>query len=141
MKTIVKILCLLVLSITTAFAQEKMGQDVVVNISNLSSDNGKVFVALYSSEKDFLNKGMRSKQVKSVDKACSVTFSNIPEGVYAISLFHDENDNKIMDKNSFGAPKEAYGCSNNAKGFFGPPKWEDAKFEITNSTITQNIKL
>lgn len=141
MKTLVNILCLLALSLTTAFAQEQTGQDVVVNISNLNSDNGKVFVALYDSKNTFLSKGLRSKQVKSNNKACTVTFTNVPKGIYAISLYHDENDNKIMDKNSWGAPKESYGCSNNAKGFFGPPKWEDAKFTISNKNITQNIKL
>lgn len=141
MKILVKILCLLALNLTTIYAQEQKGQDVVVNISNLNSNDGQVFVALYDSEKSFLNNSLISQQVKSVNNACSVTFKNIPEGVYAVSLYHDENDNNIMDKNSFGAPKESYGCSNNAKGFFGPPKWEDAKFEIKGKPITQNIKL
>ena len=75
------------------------------------------------------------------DHTCRYTFKNIPKGVYAISLFHDENDNGTMDTNFVGIPKEAYGCSNNAKGFMGPPKWQDAKFEINDQVITQTITL
>ena len=53
----------------------------------------------------------------------------------------NENGNNKMDSNFLGIPKEDYACSNNAKGFMGPPKWEDAKFEVKNETINQTIKL
>jgi uncharacterized protein (DUF2141 family) len=46
-----------------------------------------------------------------------------------------------MDTNFLGIPKEDYGCSNNARGFMGPPKWKDAKFQINNKSIIQHIKL
>jgi uncharacterized protein (DUF2141 family) len=35
-----------------------------------------------------------------------------------------------MDTKLFGIPKEPYGFSNNAKGFMGPPSFEDAKFVL-----------
>ena len=38
-----------------------------------------------------------------------------------------------MDTNFFGIPKEDYGCSNNAKNFLGPPKYEDAKFMLSEN--------
>ena len=41
----------------------------------------------------------------------------------------------------FGIPKEAYGCSNNAKGFMGPPKYEDAKFMLTSKQQHTNRDL
>ncbi len=75
-----------------------------------------------------------------MDKKAIVTFKNIPKGEYAVSFVHDENDNKKMDTNFFGIPKEDYGCSNNARGFMGPPKYEDAKFQlIENKTIDIKI--
>ena len=46
-------------------------------------------------------------------------------------MFHDENANGKIDRNFVGIPKEGYGTSNDAKGFMGPPKYEDAKFELT----------
>jgi uncharacterized protein (DUF2141 family) len=69
-----------------------------------------------------------------------VIFKDIPKGEYAVSFVHDENDNKKMDTNFIGIPKEDFGCSNNATGVMGPPKYEDAKFQLTkNKTI--NIKI
>ena len=63
------------------------------------------------------------------------TFKEIPKGEYAVAVFHDKNSNEKMDVNFLGIPKEAYGCSNNAKGFMGPPKYEDAKFLLTANRI------
>ena len=141
MQNLTKIICLLLINISFSFAQESEKQNVTVNISNLNSNDGKVFIAIYDSEDRFLNKGFKSFVTKIENNSCSVTFENIPSGIYAISLYHDENDNNKMDTNFLGIPKEDYGCSNNATGFMGPPKWEDAKFEIKNESITQNIKL
>lgn len=141
MQTLIKIIILTLLSINATNAQESKGFDVTINVSNLNSNNGKVFVALYNSEANFLNKQIKGEISQIDNKTSTVTFKNIQNGIYAISMFHDENSNNIMDTNFLGIPKEDYGCSNNAKGFMGPPKWEDAKFQINNQSIIQNIKL
>ena len=122
-------------------AQDKKTSDITVLISNFDTNQGKASIALYNSEANFLKKGFESTFKKIDNNSCKVTFKKVPNGVYAISMFHDENDNNKMDTNLFGIPKEDYGCSNNAKGFMGPPKWEDAKFQINNKSITQHITL
>ena len=43
------------------------------------------------------------------------TFSNVSAGKYAISVLHDENDDKKMETNAVGAPEEGFGFSNEAK--------------------------
>jgi uncharacterized protein (DUF2141 family) len=141
MKHLIKIICLTLFSMSVSNAQSSSGNHVTVTISNIKSNNGKVFVALYNSESSFLNKGIKGEISKIENNSCKVIFKDIPNGTYAVSLFHDENDNGKMDSNFLGIPKEDYGCSNNAKGFMGPPKWEDAKFEIHNQSINQHIKL
>ncbi|MEW4924241.1 DUF2141 domain-containing protein [Algibacter sp. 2305UL17-15] len=141
MQHLIKIICLFVLSTSYAIAQDNSENEVIVNISNLKSNDGKVFVALYNSEESFLGKGFKAMVAKIENNNCEVIFKNVPNGIYAVSMFHDENDNNKMDTMVFGIPKEDYGCSNNAKGFMGPPKWDDAKFTINNKSVTQNIKL
>ena len=141
MKNITTSILILLLSLTNAFSQDGAKQDVVVKIVNFDTSKGKVLIGLYNSEKTFLEVDFMSSISKIENNECIVTFKNVPTGTYGISLFHDENDNGKMDTNMFGIPKEDYGCSNNAKGFMGPPKWSDAKFEVTNKTINQTIKL
>ena len=141
MNTLIKIVCLVIFNVGFSFGQTENIHDVTVNISNLKSDNGNVYISIYNSETSFLNQGFKAALSKIENNSCTIIFEDIPNGIYAISFFHDENENKKMDSNFLGIPKEDYGCSNNSKGFMGPPKWEDAKFEINNKSITQNIKL
>lgn len=140
MNTLIKIIVIFLMSLTITYAQTEE-QSITVNIENLSSNKGTVYISLYSTEDSFLGKGFMQTYSDIEENACSITFKNVPNGIYAISFFHDENENKKMDTNFMGIPKEDYGCSNNARGFMGPPKWEDAKFEIKDKSITQTITL
>jgi uncharacterized protein (DUF2141 family) len=141
MSTLTKIIVFLLLSQNITKAQEEKGHDITVNIENLGSNKGQVYISLFNTETSFLNKGYKSTMSNIENNSCTIYFKNVPEGIYAISLFHDENENKKMDTNFLGIPNEDYGCSNNARGFMGPPKWEDAKFEVKTESIKQTITL
>ena len=57
---------------------------------------------------------------------------------YAIAVFHDINDNGILDKNALGIPLEPYGFSRNARArFTSAPPFEDAKIELKNNLEIQ----
>lgn len=110
--------------------------DLTVHISGLNSNKGKLLVALYNQKEGFLKKEFKGDIVKIKDNKSVVIFKNLQKGEYAVSFIHDENNNEKMDTNFIGIPKEYYGCSNNARGFMGPPKYDDAKFQLTeNKTI------
>lgn len=141
MKNQIKIMFVVLFSVCVINAQVSIQNDIKVVISNLKNNKGKVYVALYNTEVSFLKKGIKNDIKKIDNKTCTIIFKDVPKGMYAISMFHDENDNNKMDTNFMGIPKEAYGCSNNAKGFMGPPKWNDAKFEMKNESISLVIKL
>jgi uncharacterized protein (DUF2141 family) len=130
-KVILTLVCIITSFFFQAFAQEKETHKITVTISGMTSDKGDIFVALYNSEKDFLTKKFKGTIVKISDKNATAIFKNIENGIYAISVFHDENDNKKLDTRIFGIPKEPTGCSNGATGFMGPPKYKDAKFNLT----------
>ena len=61
-------------------------------------------------------------------------FRGIPEGTYGLSAFHDKNNNGKLDTNFVGMPIEDYCASNNARGFMGPPSFDDAKFAYRGGT-------
>jgi uncharacterized protein (DUF2141 family) len=141
MKFLISLIVIIVSSMTQVMSQDSNLQTIIVKVVNFKSDNGKALVALYNSEATFLGKGYKSTKSVIDNKTCTVTFTNVPQGIYAISLFHDVNDNNKMDTNFIGIPKEDYACSNNAKGFMGAPKWKDAQFEVKNETLTLTIKI
>lgn len=139
MKKLLLLIAIAVCSIQLTNAQEQT-YDITVTITGLNSNNGKVLLALYKGENNFLKKRYKGGISKVTDKKITYVIKNVPKGEYAISFFHDENDNNKMDTNFFGIPKEDYGCSNNATGFMGPPKYNDAKFQLSeNKIININI--
>ena len=104
---------------------------VEVKITGLRNNLGTVKIGLYNTEDTFL-KAIYKSAVSAIKQGqATAQFSGLPAGTYAVSVFHDENDNGQLDKNSFGIPAEGYGTSNDAGGFMGPPKFGDAKFTIT----------
>jgi uncharacterized protein (DUF2141 family) len=54
----------------------------------------------------------------------------VPSGPFAVSVFHDEDLDRKLDTGLFGAPSEDYGFSRDARGTFGPPRFEDARLEL-----------
>ncbi|MDT0677099.1 DUF2141 domain-containing protein [Autumnicola musiva] len=116
--------------------------NIEVEITDFESDKGQAMIGLYNTENSFLKKEFKGKQLKIQDKKVMFTFADIPEGNYAIMVFHDEDKNNELTTNFLGIPKENYGASNNAPSKFGPPKWKDAKFEVKNGkTLKQKIML
>jgi len=55
-----------------------------------------------------------------------VVFTELKPGAYAVITFHDENDDRKLDKNALGLPTEGYGFSNDAEGFLAAPSFKDA---------------
>ncbi|MCP1335524.1 DUF2141 domain-containing protein [Hyphomicrobiales bacterium FT118] len=60
-------------------------------------------------------------------------FFRLPPGEYAVIVFHDENDNGLLDTGIFGVPVEGYGFSNNAEGFLSAPAWRAARVVLGNA--------
>ena len=121
------------------FTQESK-VDLKVKINGFKNNQGKVVIGLYNSEGNFLAKAFKATATGIKKNTAYIVFKDVPKGDYAISLYHDENNNNELDKNFFGIPQEDYGCSNNAKGTMGPPKYTDAKFNLAKTgTITINL--
>jgi uncharacterized protein (DUF2141 family) len=108
---------------------------VEVSLRDFNNDKGHVRVGLYNDADKFLDKTFKSIRTEIKNKAAKVTFTDIPDGIYAISCYHDEDDNGELNMFMGMFPSEPYGTSNNARGFFGPPKWEDARFELKGGEV------
>ncbi len=121
----------------SAFAQYKL----VVKVKNIKQTEGTVRVALFNSEDTFPDKAFQGKSVKANGSEVSIEFASLPAGEYALSVYHDANDNGELDKNFMGIPREGFGFGNNAMGTFGPPSFEKAKFKLSSESTSHEIVL
>ena len=104
-----------------------------VSIRGFRNHKGQALVALFSGPKGFPDQGDLSmtRVARNIDSDdMELVFDEVPSGRYAVAILHDEDMDFEMKTGAFGIPKEGYGVSNNAKGRFGPPKYEDAVFNV-----------
>ena len=140
MNVLVRVVIAIIISLVSLESEAQENYNIKIVVKDIESNDGKMFFALYSTDITFLDKAFKAVKTEIQNNQCNITFEDIPEGIYAVSIFHDENDNGKLDTNCLGIPMEDYGCSNNANGFMGPPKWGDAKFELKAHT-SLTIKL
>jgi uncharacterized protein (DUF2141 family) len=137
-KLILMTVCILaVYGQTTAQENNK----IIVKVDQINSSEGTVNVALFNSEKDFLNTPFMSKVKVAAQGELEFEFAGVPNGEYTISIYHDENGNGELDKNFIGIPNEPYGVSLEGKSMFGPPSYRDAMFILANENARLIISL
>lgn len=125
-------------------AQAQATSTLTVLITGARSAKGKMIVWLFKDAQGFpgdTSKIFRQQSV-GVDpntKTAQVTFKDLPQGTFAVSVLHDENNNGKMDKNFFGMPKESYGASNNPGKKMRAANFDEAKFSV--NTPEQTIKI
>ena len=116
---------------------------LTIVFEGLSSDQGAIMTALFDNPKDFKGKtgALRRDSLVVADGRCRWELTGLPPGRYAVAVYHDLNGNQTLDENFFGAPKEPYGFSNNARGTFGPPGFDEAVFTYQGGEQIISIRL
>jgi len=115
-----------------------------LEVRGLRSDAGVVRVALWRSADGFPGEDGKAldRQLTSIrNGSASVCFAGLTPGRYAISLFHDEDDDGVLDRNFLRIPREGVGISNDAVGPFGPHDYEEAVFALPAGGSVQKITL
>ncbi len=138
MKTIALILGMTLSTMTsTLFAQE--GVTVRITIENVLKDGGSILGGLHSKDTFMRGNGLYNAMASGKAGAVTLTFENVAPGTYAGMFMHDLNDNKQMDREANGMPKEDWGMTGEVNPF-GPPTFEDAIFEVADKDMELTIR-
>jgi uncharacterized protein (DUF2141 family) len=126
-----------------ASSADEMSGRIVVTIVGFESDSGQVMVALWDDAERFPTGENHIAALRAVikDGSAQLEFADVAPGEYALSVFHDENDNGELDTGFMGIPKEPFGASNDARGRFGPPKFDDARFQVDDGVVELTVNL
>jgi len=129
MKKFALILVLILIGFKTQ-AQETYGATITITVENVLSDNGTILAGLHTADTFMKGLGVINTMTQAKVGQVTLIFENVTPGTYAIMVMHDANDNKQMDMEANGMPKENYGTSGPMEAF-GPPSFESSKFEVT----------
>ncbi|MVM28790.1 DUF2141 domain-containing protein [Spirosoma sp. HMF4905] len=114
---------------------------LTIDIQNIRSQKGMVYIALFKPNSGFPEGHPTDGKKAEINGNSTQTTFSIEPGEYAVAVFHDENNNGVLDKRLFGIPKEPYGFSNNFRPRMSAPKFKDCQFSVGTGETTISIKL
>lgn len=115
--------------------------DLTVNIEGIKKAEGNLRVGLYDTAEGFVQEqDIEGKTVPVEYSTETVVFEDLPEGEYALKVFHDEDADGDLDT-TFGIPSEPYGFSNDASDPFSAPEWEETRFPVEDGDTEHTIDL
>jgi uncharacterized protein (DUF2141 family) len=102
---------------------------------------GVIYITVYDNEEDYMENRYAGAIAKVESEGSLEAVLKIPYGKYAVTIFHDVNEDEELNTNFIGIPKEPYGFSNNPKSSFGPPSFEQSLFEFSEDGQRIEIEL
>ena len=117
-----------------------------IEIRGLAGGAGTVNLALFDAPEGFHVSPMiptAGQRLPARTDGVVAVFTGLAPGDYAMSTFHDENDNGVLDRNLLGRPTERFGFSRDAMGTMGPPSFEAARVTLAAGgaeTIVVNLR-
>ena len=132
-------------SAPAACETESAGPAFEVTVTGIRNAKGQISINLYGEPGDrFMKKGAWLERVRLPAQAGEVRVC-VPApapGLYAISLFHDEDGDGRLDQNWIGIPTEGFGFSRDAPAPLRLPRFEEAAVALAEeiSPLTISVR-
>lgn len=114
---------------------------LTIKAEGLKNSEGAMVLAIYNKEGSIPDQKFknyyRKENAHIINEKSEFTFNNLPQGLYAVTILHDENNNgKIDTKFMLPLPAEGVGFSNYEEfGLSNRPNFKKASFILKKDTI------
>ncbi len=129
------VVCAIVLASHIAYAADAEFANLDVRVNGVRNNKGEVGVALFNSPLGYpihIEHAYQNEWVPLHEgqQGVEVTFEGLPAGDYAVSVVHDENGTRQLERTGLGFPKEGVGFSNGQKVKLSATKFSKSKFVL-----------
>lgn len=126
--------------------ESETGNTLTVMITNIRNNKGRLQLDLYKNQAEYEARMSDDKRRAYVYKSSvsngilKHTYTNVPDGVYGIALFDDENKNGEIDY-GWILPKEGFAFGDYYHMKLTAPKFDNFKFTLKeNKTVTMIVR-
>jgi uncharacterized protein (DUF2141 family) len=115
---------------------------VEIDLTGLRNHHGSVHACLTRNPAHFPDCKSDPLALKRTVQASAghIDFKDVSPGRYALSVFHDENDNHKLDT-FLGIPKEGFGFSRNPVVRFGPPRFDKVSMDLASGFSRTSVRM
>jgi 4,4'-diapolycopenoate synthase len=126
-------------------AQSKMETRLTIDVHLTQRAQGELAYLVFASPSGFpgdRDKALRHGFLPIPSNAQQIRIdTDLPPGIYAVTVYEDLNSNHKLDHNFIGIPREPVGVSNNPPARFGPPHFSECSFRLGDTAQTITITL
>lgn len=125
-----------------AFTGASVPATVQIDIQGARNANGVFHICVTGQQKHFPDCSKDPTAVKRTVLAASrsLSLTGLAPGRYAVTLFHDENNNQRLDT-LLGIPREGFGFSRNPVVRFGAPSFRQVDIQLAPGINRQALRL
>ena len=129
----------------TSLVRRDGGPDaLVVVVEKVRSAEGEILVSVFGNASGFPNDpatALYTARARATAPSTTVEIEGVEAGRVAIAVLHDENGNGEMETDWLGRPTEGWAVSNDARGRFGPPSYDDAVVDLPDGRATIQVNM
>ncbi len=126
---------ILIFLLTFPFAGAQNVQ-LEVELRQVIKGEGSLKIGVFNKAEDFKNRTSPAYTcvVPANDTLVKCIIKNIVSGTYAVAVYHDENNDDMLNKRKLGIPDEGVGFSDAGLKSFKPPDFSKASFYLSGDT-------
>ncbi len=126
-------------------AQPKTETHLTIDVRLTQQAHGELAYLVFASSSGFpgdRDKALRHGFLPIPSNAQHLRIdTDLPPGIYAVTVYEDLNNNQKLDHNFIGIPSEPVGASDNPPARFGPPRFDECSFHLGDTAQTITITL
>jgi uncharacterized protein (DUF2141 family) len=131
------------MTLVPLLAADRPTSSVTVEVSGLASARGVVECVLWAGPDGFPTDTARA-QAKVTARAttqrrATCTFAEVTAGTYAVSVWHDEDEDGVVNRGLFGIPTERYGWSNDPRPLMRAARFDEATFSVDGAPVVVKV--
>lgn len=134
------ILLAFMLCCAPCFSEPVKKSSVKITITNIQTTDGTIVMSVHDSEKSFNKKIPLETFYLSPEKNSISCELELAPGEYAFCVYHDTNNDKELNSNLIGIPKEPFGFSN-YEGKSAPGNFKKHKVSVSRPSEEIEIQL
>jgi len=134
-------------ALSCTFATPAWSADIFVAVTGVKNTHGKILACLWFSGWGFpsceeARDNVRQLSVPALQGTVNFTFENVPDGDYAISIAHDQNNDGVLERHKFlKYPIEGAGISNYTEPPAFIPLHHTAVFQVKGPVTEISIPM
>ncbi|MEO0785160.1 MAG: DUF2141 domain-containing protein [Pseudomonadota bacterium] len=101
---------------------------LTVSIDGVEDRGGKFYISVQSESEFMKDEGTAGDVLEAIEAGTVLRTYDLPEGRYAVSVWHDENGNGEFDITEVGMPLDGWAMS--GRPLTGPPKFDDVAVTV-----------